>query len=262
VDKASAQWERFGRSDPYYGVFSVEEFRRDNLDAAARERFFASGEEHVARVLDSINRHVDPGFVPSTVLDHGCGVGRLVIPFAARAERVVGVDVSASMLEEARRNCAIHGVANAEFVSADRLDALGPGFDLVHSFIVLQHVPPKLGVPIFERLAALVRPGGVGVVHVAFASRERSARLRAFLARSVPLAYNLANVVRRRPWSYPHMQMNAYPLNALMDRLLRQGYEGAYLALHSGHDAPGAHASAMIMFRRSLDQRREASARS
>src|SRR5688572_3525296 len=96
------QWERFGSLDPYYGVSSVDEFRRENLDDAALDRFFASGEQDVARVLELAHRAAGPGFTPAKVLDHGCGVGRLVVPFARAAERVVGVDVSPSMLAEAR----------------------------------------------------------------------------------------------------------------------------------------------------------------
>ena len=61
----------------------------------------------------------------------------------ARAERVVGVDVSPSMLAEARRNCDARGARNVELLAADRLGTLAPEFDLVHSFIVLQHIPPR-----------------------------------------------------------------------------------------------------------------------
>src|SRR4051794_32833874 len=95
------QWERFGRVDPYYGVYSTDEFRRENLDDAALDRFFASGQEHVGRVLEAARRVAGPGFAPTSILDHGCGVGRLVVPFARGADRVVGVDVSPSMLAEA-----------------------------------------------------------------------------------------------------------------------------------------------------------------
>jgi 2-polyprenyl-3-methyl-5-hydroxy-6-metoxy-1,4-benzoquinol methylase len=225
------QWERFGRVDPYYGVRSTDEFRRENLDAATLDRFFASGEQDVARVLESARRVAGPEFAPTTILDHGCGVGRLVVPFARGAERVVGVDVSPSMLAEARRNCDARGLGSVELTTADRLGALSPEFDLVHSFIVLQHIPPDRGIPIVETLASLVRPGGVGVLHLPIGARNRRTRLHTWATRTLPFAYNVANLVRGRPWSYPHMQMNVYELNAVSLRLARLGYERVALEL-------------------------------
>jgi SAM-dependent methyltransferase len=45
-----------------------------------------------------------PDRAPSSVLDSGCGTGRVAIELARRGIEVVGVDVDASMLETARRN--------------------------------------------------------------------------------------------------------------------------------------------------------------
>jgi SAM-dependent methyltransferase len=44
------------------------------------------------------------GRAPRTVLDAGCGTGRVAIELARRCVDVVGVDVDASMLDTARRN--------------------------------------------------------------------------------------------------------------------------------------------------------------
>jgi 2-polyprenyl-3-methyl-5-hydroxy-6-metoxy-1,4-benzoquinol methylase len=244
------QWERFGREDPYYGVYSVDEFRRPNLDDAALGRFFASGEQHVASVLDAVGRLAAPGFAPDSVLDHGCGVGRLLIPFAERATRAVGVDVSPSMLEEARRNCERRGLGHVELVPAGDMAALGPSFDLVHSFIVLQHVPRREGERIFDTLAGLVRPGGVGVVHVPIAARHPSAVAHTLVTRHVPYATNLANLLRRRAWSYPHMQMNVYRLNALVARLMRRGFEDAHLRFDPADGGRGSYDACLLIFRR------------
>jgi 2-polyprenyl-3-methyl-5-hydroxy-6-metoxy-1,4-benzoquinol methylase len=243
------QWERFGATDPYYGVYSVDAYRQENLDADARRTFFASGEEHVDTVLATVRRLARPDFAPRSVLDHGCGVGRLVVPFAGRAERVVGVDVAPSMLAEARRNCAERGLHNVELVTADRLAGLAPEFDLVHSFIVLQHIPQRQGLEVFERLTALVAPGGVGYVHVPIASPGLLARAHTAVTRTVPYAYNVVNVLRGRPWSYPHMQMNVYRLNALASRLVRQGFDVLHTAFDRGTGS-GGYVSATLVFAR------------
>jgi ubiquinone/menaquinone biosynthesis C-methylase UbiE len=247
MHNAATQWERFGQVDPYYGVYSTDEFRRENLDDDALERFFASGRADVDRALGFARRAAGEGFAPAAVLDHGCGVGRLVVNFARDAERVVGVDVSPSMLAEARRNCERHGLANVELVEAGRLATLAPAFDLVHSFIVLQHIPSRAGMPIIDTLARLLRPGGVGVLHIPVAAPDRRTRLHTWTTRTVPFAINLANLARRRPWSYPHMQMNVYDVNAVAVRLMRQGFERVTLELHPPSFG-AAYASSTLVF--------------
>ena len=200
-------------------------------------------------MLELARRTAGPGFAPRTILDHGCGVGRLVVAFATAADRVVGVDVSPSMLAEARRNCESRGLGNVELTTADRLGALAPGFDLVHSFIVLQHIPPDAGGSIVETLASLVRPGGVGVIHVPIAARDRRTRLHTWVTQKVPFVSNLANLARRRPWSYPQMQMNVYDVGVLALRLAHVGYERITLELHPDVDET-AYASCTIVFAR------------
>lgn len=254
VHDPARQWERFGRMDPYYGVYAIEAMHRANLDDDARARFFASGAAHVASVLESARRYALPDFTPRAVLDHGCGVGRLLVPFAERAQRVVGVDVSPSMLAEARRNCEARGLANVDLVSANRLGALAPEFDLVHSHIVLQHIPPRHGEPILETLASLVAPDGVGVVQVPIAARHWIAHAHTWATRTLPLAYNVANVIRGRPWDYPHMQMNVYSLNSLALRLLRHGFDLVHMDLRAAGASRFAYADATLVFTRSQDR--------
>jgi len=54
----------------------------------------------------------------STILDAGCGVGRHAIELARHGYRVVGVDISSGMLDEARRLASQAGV-EVEWVQAD-----------------------------------------------------------------------------------------------------------------------------------------------
>jgi 2-polyprenyl-3-methyl-5-hydroxy-6-metoxy-1,4-benzoquinol methylase len=97
------------------------------------------------------------------VLDIGCGVGRWSRWLAARGAEVTGIDVSPTMIAEARRRAHHDGLsARCRFDVQDleHLDAEGP-YDLVVAVTVLQHVLDD------ERLAAglarMVRhlaPGG------------------------------------------------------------------------------------------------------
>ncbi len=99
----------------------------------------------------------------SLVLDAGCGPGLVASAFLEAGHRVVGVDLSAEMVDRARRRCAAFG-DRATFVQgsvfeAERRD--GP-FDAAVSRYVVHHVQDP--VAFVRRQAELLRPGGVLVV--------------------------------------------------------------------------------------------------
>jgi len=163
-------WEAWAVQDPYYSVLTDPRFRAAELTSQAREDFFASGYAHVAHVLEICRQRLDPAFAPQRVLDFGCGVGRLVIPFAEIAREVVGMDIAPSMLAQARSNCKERNLTNVVFVSSDdKLSALEGLFDLVHTCIVLQHVQISRGRVLLAEIARRIRPGGCGAIHITFA---------------------------------------------------------------------------------------------
>lgn len=229
------QWELFGQKDPYYGVLTDKQFRREELEEDARERFFASGDEQLDELLANARTLADPGFSPDRVLEYGCGVGRLLIPAAKQAQRVVGVDISTSMLTEARRNCDAAGIANVELLTPEQLGTDKGEFDFVYSFAVLIHLPRRTGEETIARLAALVRPGGVGVISVVLRAERHLAAFNAVM--KLPFAHNVLNVLRRREWSYPHMQMNVYSLNRIALILREKGSEA--MAVKVGQPTAG-----------------------
>src|SRR5262245_43933028 len=96
------EWEAFARNEPYYGVLSHERVRQGNLNDESFKEFFKSGQEHIDFVLETIRTSLEPEFSPSRALDFGCGIGRCSIPLTRVCQSVVGVDVSDSMLQQAR----------------------------------------------------------------------------------------------------------------------------------------------------------------
>lgn len=164
-----SEWEQWGARDPYYGVITHPKFRSSALTDQAKREFFASGGAHVDYVLGTCRARLDHAFAPQRILDFGCGVGRLLIPFAKVGGDVCGMDVSPSMLAEARRNCGEHEVANVSLLMSDDLLSEAEGqFDLVHSCIVLQHIEVARGRVLFGQLVNKVRAGGCGAIHLTF----------------------------------------------------------------------------------------------
>lgn len=233
-----SDWIVWGDKDPYYGVLSAPQFHRENLNEQTLREFFLSGETHVNHVVEVLHQRLRPGFTPSRVLDFGCGVGRLAIPFAERFEEVTGVDISAAVLEEAARNASRKDIRNVRFLLADQFDSLhSERFDLVHSFIVLQHIRPKRGEEILRRLLRSLEPEGLGAIHLTF-SRNASAirRFASEVRKRSRIVHRLLNLLQGRPFSQPIIQMNAYSLNRIFSLLASEGCGSIYSEFynHSG----------------------------
>lgn len=207
-------WQEWGEQDPYFAVLTDQALQRSRLTPEALAAFFHSGEVHINQVLDTIRRHVDPGFRPRRALDFGSGVGRLLLPLAAVADSVVGVDVSPAMLTEAKKQAEMRGLTNVTLVqSDDSLSQVGGPFDLVHSFLVLQHIPVARGERFIRRMVELLAPGGVAAIHVPYLRAASPLRRAAtWMRRTVPGVHGLLNRLRGVPWRRPLMEMNLYDL--------------------------------------------------
>ncbi|GGH32641.1 type 11 methyltransferase [Alsobacter metallidurans] len=98
------------------------------------------------------------------VLDFGCGVGRLSALIAPRCRRLLGLDVSAGMVAEARRRCA--ALPNAAFAQANGRDLEGvanASIDLalaVDVFPYLVQAGGDLAPRMVDELARTLAPGG------------------------------------------------------------------------------------------------------
>ncbi len=101
-------------------------------------------------------------FRGKTCLDAGCGGGRYSIALAQLgAARVVGVDISAEGIEDARRRAADLSCQNVRFeeASSESLPFDDDQFDCVIHSGVLMHT--KAPLQVVKELARVLRPGGM-----------------------------------------------------------------------------------------------------
>jgi len=243
-------WERWGSSDPYFGVLSSEKFRLQKLSDQSIDDFFASGNRHVERVLSMIRANFDSTYRPRSALDFGSGVGRLVIPLAKCADGVVGVDISRSMIAEATKNCDRAGVANATFVlSDDELSAVSGKFDLVHSCLVLQHISLRRGRRILQALADRVeRDGYVCVQFLTSCFTPKLTRGLVRLRYVIPPVNWERNVFRKKPIFEPAMQLHVYDLTDVIADLASRGFGDPLLVTEP--PAPGFEFESTFLFAR------------
>jgi SAM-dependent methyltransferase len=127
--------------------------------------------EFYNKVIDFCQRRaLEPWLdvAPGTrVLDVGCGVGRWSRLLASRGARVTGVDISPTMIEEARRRAAHLGLAERCRFETQHLAELNVGerFDLVLAVTVLQHILDPIALRAsFRRMVEHLAPGGRMVI--------------------------------------------------------------------------------------------------
>jgi SAM-dependent methyltransferase len=103
-----------------------------------------------------------------TLLDVGCGPGTITVDLARRLApgRVVGIDASADVIEQAAGLAVDEGAHNAVFQVGDlySLDFPDDSFDIVHAHQVLQHVANPVAA--MREIRRVLKPGGL------FAARD------------------------------------------------------------------------------------------
>lgn len=225
TNDSDKDWEQFGKQDPYYAVLTDERYRMGRLTDDNRADFFRSGAEHVGQIFRIVRDHVAADFEPQHAVDFGCGVGRVLVPLAKRCRSVTGVDISRSMLDEARGNCDRAAVANAELLlTEDFFSRVSATYDFVHSYIVLQHIPVRRGEQIVRDLVSRLRPGGVGMFHVTYAHTVGPLHRLFYWSRTrVPGAHALLNLALGRAPTAPMMQGNDYSVTRLLDMMNELG---------------------------------------
>ena len=163
-------WEALARSDPLWAILSEpgKRGRHWNCDA-----FFRNGEQQVKELLaraEASGALIGLG----NALDFGCGVGRLSRAMASRFDKVIGIDISETMIKIARELNTDRPNLGFLLNKHNDLKILGDSqFDFVCSHITLQHIRPKLAESYIREFFRVTRPGG----HVYFQipSHPRSA---------------------------------------------------------------------------------------
>jgi SAM-dependent methyltransferase len=99
--KSNQEWIRWGTYDPLFGVAAWPDHERGGSQAWTDEAFYELGRSDWA---DFISRWINYGVNTSTCVEIGSGTGRLTKFMAETFDQLYAVDISADMLEYAKRN--------------------------------------------------------------------------------------------------------------------------------------------------------------
>ncbi len=196
--ETNAEWIRWGREDPLYGVASWAGRRRTDAQPWTDAEFYALGRSDWA---DFQAHWVRYGFDPAVVVEVGCGAGRITAALADTAGHVHAVDVSRDML----------AYAQARVTAPTVTWHLGDGRSLplpdgtataAFSCHVLQHLPTvEVGLAYLTEVVRVLRPGGTLLIHlplVCWPLGRPGQFARALAAAMAPVARMVARVRRWR----------------------------------------------------------------
>ena len=148
-------WDARARENAEFFVDDRLDYRNPNL-----QRFWDGGEKALGKLMAEVRAPALAG--NETVLEVGCGIGRLTRVLAPRARRVIALDVSPEMLRRAQE--ANPTLENGEWLHGDGSTLAGvddASVDAVVSLVVFQHIPdPAVTLAYVREMGRVLRPGG------------------------------------------------------------------------------------------------------
>jgi SAM-dependent methyltransferase len=209
------QWTLLAKRDPYWAILAVPGKAGNGWDV---DEFFATGIAEIDGVMEYLNC-VYPSLARGRALDFGCGAGRVTQALARHFEHVIGIDISAPMIELARAHDRSGGRCEYLLNTRPDLSALPPcAFDFIYSNMTLQHMPARWSPRYLRELVRLLAPGGALLFQLPCRARGSLAER---AARWVELAYGHIWWLFRRPNSY--FEMHAQSRTRVVRLLERAG---------------------------------------
>ena len=148
-------------------------FNNETGDGLTLEQFVATGDEEVPAYLMVFGLR-DPANADETVVEIGCGIGRMTSAFTHEYGNVVACDLDAGFLERCLETVGLFGnpdrLKTVHVADGHSLDLPPNSADLAFSYITLQHCDPDDALELTSEAVRVVRPGG----KVALNYRSRS----------------------------------------------------------------------------------------
>jgi SAM-dependent methyltransferase len=166
VDHIEQVWSRYGRTDAYYSVLTHPAYLMERITGAAIESFYATGPETVGQFEWVCQRNEIQPPASASVLELGCGVGRLGEAFRQLYQTYVGVDISAEHLQIARERFRLRNLEGVQLHDLKSFLQSSITYDIFYSFIVLQHNPPPIIFNLLDDCFGRLNPGGYAYFQV------------------------------------------------------------------------------------------------
>lgn len=214
------RWDTLGKEDPLWVILTDPSKRghKWNIDD-----FFQTGKQEIESLMNEIdNLSLKTPLIRGKALDFGCGVGRLTRALATYFNEVTGLDISPSMIDNARKFNTVGERLN--YCVNDRAD-LAPipsdSIDLLYSSITLQHIRKEfIGDYIAEFIRVVTRNGLV----VFQLPAGYNLTLKGLFLRLLPS--KISNLIRKKKYRCSvAFEMNCIPFKEVVKKVGSNGGE-------------------------------------
>lgn len=163
--KMKNQWDEIASDNALYGVLSLKDF--ENQDDVDINKFWDMGKSDVNKFMNVLKDFSDIKTTSElSMIEIGCGVGRMTHYFSKLFRKVYAIDVSSEMINRARNYW--RDFENIEWVIGNGTDLhqiSNKSIDFVFSFIVLQHIPyPEVILNYIRESARVLNNGGIALL--------------------------------------------------------------------------------------------------
>ncbi len=156
IDAMKRDWDERARKDAFHYIASW----RSDWDAST---FFQSGEEDYVRLVGPILKEMNLDPRDKSMVEIGCGAGRMTRVFAREFAHVDAVDISDEMQRRAKE--FLCDFQNIRWILADgaTLHSINDASaDFVFSYLVIQHLPSRdLAISLLQEILRTLKPGGL-----------------------------------------------------------------------------------------------------
>jgi len=168
-------WDGLCGTDPLWAILSEADKKGRRWHA---DEFFATGVREIEKLMSELRSRA-AALGTRAALDFGSGVGRLTQPLTKYFDQVVGVDLSPEMVHLAQaHNRAPDRCRYVVNAAADLATFPTGSFDLVLSYLTLQHMPPRYSTSYLREFVRVARVGGIICVQLPAEPVRLSAALR------------------------------------------------------------------------------------
>jgi ubiquinone/menaquinone biosynthesis C-methylase UbiE len=161
--RSNIEWKQWGKSDPLYGVSSLDERNKRGRHPWTEEEFYAFGAQTWAEYSQQWESY---GLARKSCVEIGCGAGRITRQLARYFDHVDAIDISEEMIKYAKRNVdsgkvSFHITDGQAVPLPDRSQSAAFSTDVFQHFNQLSHAEGY-----FAELYRVLEPRGSMMVHL------------------------------------------------------------------------------------------------
>ena len=224
-------WEGLAKEDALWAILTDPDKKGG---AWNEEAFFKTGEIEIENLFDYLSSQQ---FIPdlNTAMDFGCGVGRISRALYPKFSKIIGIDASETMIDQAKKlNQAFSDKISFLLNKAPDLSILPDNsISFIYCTIVLQHIPTSNSLKFISEFTRILSPGGILVFQLPIKDIRNISTLRR-IREKLKIRERLAGLGFM---TKPQMEMNVFEEKEILSLLNKEGCE-VLDAAYTNHTSP------------------------